>query len=151
MTSERSRTRSSASSELKGSSSSISVGSGASARGEGDALTLASGKVAGIAVGPIDQADQLEDFPDAGDVAPHTEGDVLADRQMGEQRLALRHQTDPAPLRLDPRARAGNWHPADSHRARVWPLEAGDKTQQGALARTARPEHRDELAGVERQ
>jgi hypothetical protein len=76
------------------------------------------------------------------------EGDVLANRQVREQGVALEHHADgTAACR-----RVGYVDSTDLHAAAIGPLQAGDATQQRRLAAARRTEQRDELpvADVER-
>ena len=78
-------------------------------------------------------------------VATHAEGDVFADRQVREQRVALRHQAHAAMLGLDPAPAPGHGAAGDRHGPAVGPLEAGDQPQQRRLARSARAEQAEQL------
>src|SRR6187402_3234081 len=144
--SERSHCRNSlrtlASSAPNGTSSSRMRGSIASAR-ECDALTLATGQLARIAVRQPVELHEIEQFLDSGAdrglvladgtrLHPQAEGDVLEDRHVPEQRVVLEHEADMAFAG----AMAERIFAVDPHLSRIGPFEACDDTQQRGLART---------------
>src|SRR5262245_58093416 len=75
---------------------------------------------------------------------PEAEGDVGRDVAMGEQRVVLEHEPEPATVRR--RGREVDAIPCD--RAPRRGLEAGDRAEQRALAPAARPEHAHHFAGL---
>ena len=75
------------------------------------------------------------------------EHDVLGDRQMRKQRVALEHHRDVALRRRQPRDVAA----VDRDAAAVGRLEAGDQPQRRRLAAARRAEQHVERAGVERE
>ena len=106
--SSRSETRILASSAESGSSSSSTCGLRRERAGQRHALLLAAGELVGIAVAELRQLDEAEHLGDArvdlglrhaGDL--QAEGDVLRDRQVGEQRIGLEHHADVALVRLE--------------------------------------------------
>ena len=120
--------------------------------GQRHALLLAAGKLVGIAVAELRQLDELQHLGDAlvglrlwhaGDL--EAEGDVLRDRQVGEQRIGLEHHADIALVGLQP----GDVLAADDDRAGGRLLEAGDHAQHRRLAAARRSEEGDELAGAD--
>jgi hypothetical protein len=97
------------------------------------------------------QMQQIDEFIDAGaDFAPGSRThpqpvtDILCDGEMREQRIVLEHNTDIAPMRRQPRDILA----VDQDRAGIVG-KAADDTQQGRLATTAGPEHRDQLGGFQ--
>ena len=97
--------------------------------GQRDPLLLTAGEFRGKALRDVRQPDQVEEFRDprvdpiAGNFAlDQAEADVLADRQMREQRVVLEHHADRAFLRRQ----AGHVVAADQQAAGGWLHEAGD-------------------------
>ena len=97
---------------------------------ERDALRLAAGDLGGLAALEPGQLDELEHLRHAAldlavlDPRPaQPEGDVLVDREVGEQRVVLEHRVDLALVRRQPgdvvarRARSGPRSAARSHRS----------------------------------
>ena len=72
-----------------------------------------------------------------------SERDVVAHRQVLERRVVLKHEADAASLGRQ----VGDVLAGDHHRAAVEVFEAGDRPQQGRLARAGRPHHRHRLPG----
>ena len=120
-----------------------------------EALLLAAGELPDATVGVVSGADGLEEAVDASTVtasgerepepmAVDAEGDEVAGAQggLGRQGTLLRDVSDPAV--------AGPAHllTERGHTALAQLLEAEDRPQQGGLARAARPEHGDQLAGL---
>ncbi len=121
------------------------VGEGA---GEGDALLLTAGKLCRLAVlEPV----ELHESEHLGDLrrdlralaAAHleTEGDVLRDRQMREDGIALEHGVDRPAERRQPIELLA----MQQDRAGILRLETGDEAQHRGLAAAARAEQREEL------
>ena len=73
------------------------------------------------------------------------EGQVFGHRHMREQRIVLEHHADAALVRRDVVDRPA----AELDLAMRRGLETGQHHQAGRLARTGRPEHGDELAGLD--
>ena len=73
------------------------------------------------------------------------EGDVLADREMREQRIALEHDADVAPVRGQLR----HVLPAHHDAARIAMRETRDDAQQRGLAAARWPQQRHEFAGTD--
>ena len=120
--------------------------------GEGDALLLAARELIGIAVGELRQLDELEHLLDAGiDLGGaamrhlEAEGDVVAHRHVGEQRIGLEHHADLALMRLQ----VGHVLAIDADRAARRGLEAGDHAQDRRLAAAGRAEQGQELASLD--
>ena len=113
------------------------------------ALALTAGQLRRFAV------EQRLDLQQAGDVcqrllllgardmtAFHAEGDVLAHRHRGIERVGLEHHRDVAILWRD----VVDIAPADLDGAGTLALEAGDDVEQRRLAATGRPDQDRELA-----
>src|SRR5262245_658623 len=112
---------------------------------QGDALALAARQLARIAV---KQVIDLEGLGDGGDLAgalgrrhfadAQGIGDVVADRHVGIERIALEHHGDVAVARLQPRhVAAADQHPPGGGR-----LETGQDPQRRGLAAAGRSEQR---------
>ena len=69
------------------------------------------------------------------------EGDVLRDRHVREQRIALEHHAEVALLRRQ----RGDVPPVEQHRTLAWRDEAGHRHQDRRLPRSGRAEQRQEL------
>ena len=79
--------------------------------------------------------------------------DVLADGQVGEQRVILEHQSDPSPVRRK-RDAGGAVEPhraAGADPARAGPDEPGDRAQDGRLPGARRPDQGHRRGHVEAQ
>jgi hypothetical protein len=74
-------------------------------------------------------------------------GDVLGNRPIGKQRVALEHHAEIAPLRRLP----GDVAAVEANRARRRIGEAGDDHQDGRLARARRAKQAEEAAAFDRQ
>jgi len=116
--------------------------------GERDPLLLAAGQL--IRPGPLPpvepgQADGRGDA--AAELGPRhvglaqPEGDVLEHVEVREQRIALEHGVDRAPVRRE----AGDLPPGDLDRPLRRPLESGDHPQRGCLTAAARADDGEEL------
>src|SRR3954452_1588902 len=122
--------------------------------GQGDALALAAGELAGLAISVAGQADHLQRFVaslrslglvDAGDA--QAVGNVLAHGHMRGQGVVLKDGVDGTVV---------GGHPADIlarqlDRAAAGILEAGDHPQRRRLAGAGRPEQGEELAPLDLQ
>ena len=69
-------------------------------------------------------------------------GDIVSDREMGEQRQRLKHHADISLVGRHP----GQVLAVEDNMALGRRLQPGDQAQQGSLATPRRPEKRDELA-----
>ena len=118
--------------------------------GQRDALSLASGELAGAPAVQARKAHPFESAVDLGVVLaiqperrvqpePHVGGHI----QVREQVVLLEDNADRAQRRLQ----RGDVPALDRDAARSRRLEAGDQGEQRALARTARTDHRDALSG----
>ena len=121
--------------------------------GQCDALTLATGQLAGIAVRQPVELHEIQQLLDAGAdrglvladgarLHAQAEGDVFEHRHVAEQRVVLEHETDMALAR----AMAERVLAVDPHFPGVGPVEPGDDPQQRGLARTRRAEQRQQFA-----
>ena len=115
--------------------------------GDRHPLALAAGQARDRAVGEARQADQVEQLGDAlaplrrADAADlQRVADVLADRQVREERQRLEHHAEVAPVRRHP----GQVLPVEQDGAAGRLVEAGDHPQQRGLAAARRPEQADE-------
>jgi hypothetical protein len=125
------------------------TGFGGEGTGDGDALALAAGELVRVAVIETFEAEEMEEFSDAGfDVASfpffdfQTERDVSGHAHVLEEGVVLEHETDIALLDgeiVDATA-------ADVKIAFAGHLESGDHAEHGGFAAAARAEQRDELA-----
>ena len=123
--------------------------------GQGDALLLAAGQLAGVAVGVLAEADQLEHLAGAtlravaavlaAQLEP--EGDVVEHGQVREQAVGLEDHPHVALVRRDP----GDVLAAHRDGAGRRLVEAGEDPQRGGLAAARRAEQGDQLAGLEVQ
>ena len=121
---------------------------------QGHALPLAAREGRRQPVGERLQLDQRQQFLGAGIghrglLAPRerTEADVLAHRQVGEQRVMLEDHADVALLR---RQRL-HLLPAHRERAGIESLQPGDRAQQRRLSAARGAQQRDHLAARQRQ
>ena len=96
----------------------------------------------------VREADHLQRAARPLGLAADAEGDVLADAQVREQRVALRHEADVPVLGLHPVPRAGDGPLVDADRPGVGALEPGDEPQQRRLARAAGAQQREQLAAL---
>ncbi len=119
-----------------------------------DALLLAAGQLRRILRPRIRQADQLQQLRHPGidlGAAPapvhQPVGDVVADGQVGKQRVRL--EDDAVVARR--RRRAGDVAPVLDHPAARLRLQPGDDPQQGRLAAAGRPDEADQLAALDRE
>src|SRR5207248_5572382 len=121
---------------------------------EGDALLLAAGELARLALLHPGEADEAKDLGDAAAhvrpahaAAPEAEADVLEDREMREERIRLEDGVDVALVgRL-----AGDGLLAEVDRAGVRLLEASDHPQRRRLATAGGAEEREEAAALDLQ
>ena len=118
--------------------------------GERDALLLAAGELPRLAAAESLQPDERQHLVDAARapaavdaLAPEPKGDVLEDRQMREERVALEDGVHVALVRRQP----DDVTVAELDRALVRLLEAADHPQRRRLAAAGRPEQREEGAG----
>src|SRR5947209_4927887 len=116
---------------------------------ERDPLTLAAGEMnraSAAEVGKTHHPQRLRDplallglrYP----LDPQPVCDVLSDRHVREQRVVLKDRIDVALIG----GASCHVEAIELERARVRPLEAGDQSQRGRLARSRGPEQREELA-----
>ena len=117
--------------------------------GEGDTLALAAGQLMRIAAGEVVQFNQFQHFADAFVTVvridllhAQTEGNVLLDGHVGEQRVALEHHADPAFLR----AQRHDVDAIEQDLAAIHRRQPGDTTQQRGLAATGRADEHQEAA-----
>ena len=128
--------------------------------GNGDPLCLASRELGGVTAGEVVGVDLAQ--PRVRDLAgPHSrrpraaraERDILEHRQVREQERLLGQERDPAPVRRRPpgvRSPCGQVEqhgPVELAAPAVGTDHAGDRVEQGGLARTVRSDHRDGLTG----
>ena len=125
---------------------------------EGHALLLAAGELGGIALLELVEMNDRKHAPDPlGDLGPRQlahaqpEGDVLGDRHVRPDRVALEYHRHAPALRGENRTRRGERHPVHLDRPLARRHEAGDHAQGRRLAATRRAEERDELARLQRQ
>ena len=124
--------------------------------GQRDALALAAGELARIAVGkPVElhEIEQLLDpradrrlvLPDRARLHAQAEGDVLEHAHVAEQRVVLEHEADVTFARaLRQRVLA-----VEGDFAGIRPVEAGDDPQQRGLAGAGGAEQREQLAVID--
>jgi hypothetical protein len=119
-----------------------------------DALALAAGKLARLALEQLAQAQHVGDLVDLGaDLGPRhlahleSEAEVCAHRQMWIERVILEHHRDVALAGLDlvDRTRADPDHAVGDV------LESGDHPQRRGLAAPGRPDEHHELAVLDRE
>ena len=117
--------------------------------GERDALLLAAGELARPAPAEAFEPDQPQHLVDPAlhvrlvdALAPQPEGDVVEDREVREERVALEDGVDVAPVGRQPDDVAV----AEVDRALVRLLEAADHPQRRRLAAARGPEQREERA-----
>ena len=81
------------------------------------------------------------------------EGDVLEDREMGEQVELLKHHSHPTADRPHLRISMGGiqTHPKNIEGATIQPLESVEGADQGALARSGRTHHHQHLTAAHLQ
>ena len=115
----------------------------------GDALALAAGQLAGLAVEQRLDLQQRGDARDRGVLlglghaaALHAEGHVLARRHRRVERVGLEHHGDVAILRRD----RIDERSVDADLALADAFQAGDHGEQRRLAAAGRSDERDELA-----
>jgi hypothetical protein len=124
--------------------------------GKRDALALAAGELARIAVGEPVELHEIEQlfhpgadrgllFPDRARLHAQAEGDVLEHCHVAEQRVVLEHEAD-VPLT---RALRQCVLAVEGDFARIRPVEAGDDPQQRGLAGARGSEQRQQLAIVD--
>ena len=118
--------------------------------GDGDALALAAGELAGLAVADAGQAHQLQHLVHLvvtlalGDALEHQAvADVVAHIHVGKQGVILKHGIEVAIV--GGHGGAGLAEQPDLSLA--WVFEACDHPQAGGLAGTARPQQGEKLAG----
>ena len=131
-----------------GSSSSSTFGQVDERAGERHALLHAAGELVGPPVDLAREADAVElgldaalDLVLADLLALEPEGDVLADAQVREERVALEDGVGRALVGGEP----GDVGAVDLDRAGGGLLEPGDHAQGGGLPAARRAEHREEL------
>ncbi len=119
-----------------------------------DALLLPAGEQGRLAVLVAAELDQLDHVGGlllvvGHPTAPQSEGDVLADRQVREQRIGLEHGVDRALVR----SQLGDVLVADQHASERRVLEPRHHPQRGGLPAARRAEQREEgsLGDRERQ
>ena len=141
-----------ASSAESGSSSRSRPGDRAQRAGERDALLLAAGELRRVFLRLVGEADQRQELGDArGDLlagppdGDEAVGDVVADLQVGKERVGLE---DDAEIALADR-QAGDVPPGLADRPGRLHVEAGDGAQQRRLSAARRTEERDELAALD--
>ena len=122
--------------------------------GERDALLLAAGQLVRAALlvaAEVDQFERLADPPGGlvlGDaLALEPEGDVVADVQVGEQRVVLEDHVDRALVRRV----VGDVATAQQDGAAGRQLETADHPERRGLAAAGRAEQREELPGADLQ
>ena len=113
---------------------------------ERDALLLAAGQLVRVAGGGAFHADDVEQLADAprapgGVQLPQAETDVLADGEVGKQRVVLEHHADTAALRGDDVAGTAHVFAVDGDAPGRDLLESGDAAQRRGLAAAARAEY----------
>ena len=128
--------------------------------GDRHPLAFAAGQLVGEVRGPIGQAELSRVAMAAAlrllgrdAVELEREGDVLHRGEPGQEVEVLEHVADRAPPQPGPVV-AGHLRQrgaADQHLAAGGVLQAAGDGQQGALARSARPHHRHQRAGLDRQ
>ena len=122
--------------------------------GQRDPLLLATGKLAGLALGEIGEPDYLDDLVDPtfclapafGLVqlpAARAVGDVVPHGHVREQRIVLEHRVDVAFVRGDLR----HVDPFEPDLTGGGRLETGDHAQRGRLAASRGAQHGEELTG----
>jgi hypothetical protein len=121
---------------------------------QGNPLLLAAGELVRLAVLVAGELDEVEHLADATphlvvrDLPPaQSEGDVLVDGEVREQRVVLEDGVDVALERRE----IGDVGLAEEDRAGAGLLEAADHPQRRRLAAARRPEKREELAPLDRE
>ncbi len=121
--------------------------------GKRNALSLAAGQLAGIAVGQPVELHQIQQLLDAGAdrglvladgarLYAQAKGDVFEHRHVAEQRVVLEHESDMALAgAVSQRILA-----VDPHLAGIGPVEACNDPQQRGLARTGWSKKRQQFA-----
>ena len=116
---------------------------------ERDPLPLAARELARLGLGAVGEPHELEHLPDAARdlglrdlLALEAEGDVVVDREVLEERVALEHRVDVAAVGRHALDRLA----LEQDLALVGLLEAGDHPQRRRLAAAGRPEDREERA-----
>src|SRR5438552_497216 len=124
------------------------VGSGT---GERDALLLPARELCWAPLAQTGETDDLEHSADARfDLAAlqlsHSEGEsnVFGHCHMREECVVLKHHAQVAPVGRQ----AHDVGPVEEDTATAWRHEACDHPQEGRLARAARPDQAEELAGT---
>ena len=123
--------------------------------GQRDALPLSAGQLRGIARRQAVELHELQQvahllanggFRRARRPGLHAkaEGDVLEDRQVPEERVVLEDEADATALR----GLARGVDAVEVHATLLGRLQAADDAQQRRLARSGRPQQRDQLAGL---
>ncbi len=117
-----------------------------------DALLLAARELARLALAEAAELDELEHLLDPAPdlllvdlLAAEAERDVLEDRQVREQRVALEDGVDVAAIGRE----AGDVAPRELDDAARRLLEAADHPQRRRLAAARRAEHREEAAALD--
>ena len=121
---------------------------------QGDALLLAAGELRGASVGDALQANEREGlaYPIPGlrpadPALAQTEGDVVGDAHVREQRVGLEDDAEPTL----PGGPVGDLRTVDAYVPGVGHDEAGDHVERGRLAAARGPEQRQQLALVDRE
>ena len=119
---------------------------------ERDALLLAAGELPRLPLLVALERDQAQDLAHAAlqlraadALAPQAERDVLADREVREERVALEDGVDVAPVRRP----TGHVLVGEQDAARGRLLEAADHPQRRRLAAAGGPEKREERAALD--
>ena len=122
--------------------------------GERHALLLAAGELAdapALEAGEVHQRERPRDpalqLLPAEPERLETEGDVLADVEMGKERVVLEHHAEPPGHRIGP----GHVLAVDQDPAGVGRLESRQQPERRGLAAAAGPQQREDLASLERE
>ena len=75
--------------------------------------------------------------------------DIACDAEMGPERIVLKHQPDPPPVRRGERALVADDAPRQLDRAGIGPLQPGDHAQDGRLAAAAWTQQRQKLPALQ--
>ena len=123
-------------------------------RGERDALLLAPGELGDA---PSLEAGEVHEGQRPGDPALQllpaeterleTEGDVLADVEMGKECVVLKDHAEPTDHRIGP----GHVLPVHHDPAGIGSLESCQQSERGRLAAATGPQQREDLASLERE
>ena len=122
--------------------------------GKGNSLLLAPGKLVRIAFAKAAELDQLEHFFNhlvLLRMLGNTEGDVLGDGQVWEQRVVLKHHTYSAFLRCQGKTGFGDNLAAQLYFTFVYRFETGDGAQGSGLAAARGAQQATNVAGIQVQ